>query len=350
MDFLQDAGRLIDAAAKVFCGENIGMERVGQALDSTLKAFDNLGSPQQQPSMSNCQQPMSFNSCQMNMQQPQQFNPCPINQFNSQSSPIFLEEAYETDFQTSNDNFAPIQQFNSAPMNQVNIQPFNNNFEIAHEFNPSSMDDQCFPLLESEDISSVTPMQVPFIKSDFEEENIRHQQSMPYQIPQQLTSPIFQPTNVYNFKVGSRALNISGKYPFIGQIAFNGSNLCHVCFLLGNDIFEYGLPEYNGNYIRRRNVGQTSEFNWNYLGDKQGITSITPDVLEEAIMHSNLWTGNQYHLISNSFQDQRHHNCHDFVQFCLAVCNRYCGIAHKSGNMILPDNSSFFLNIINDSL
>lgn len=138
---------------------------------------------------------------------------------------------------------------------------------------------------------------------------------------------------VYKFRVGVRKLSC----PLIGGSSFAFSEVSHACFLLDKDIFEYGLHEYGKNYSRKKNVGRSYEFDWYSLGDKlKGKTHVSPDKLEQIIIDSQLWTGNQYHMIGGSGSS---HNCHDFVQFCIRACaGQNCGMAHKRGPLFLPQN------------
>ena len=53
----------------------------------------------------------------------------------------------------------------------------------------------------------------------------------------------------------------------------------HVCLLLGNDIFEYG----DKGYFRHKNVGKTSEYDWDNNFEIEGETKVSPDELEAKI-------------------------------------------------------------------
>lgn len=105
--------------------------------------------------------------------------------------------------------------------------------------------------------------------------------------------------SVYRFRVGSQQLNLPGK------------NTTHVCLLINEDIFEYGLKEQEGQkYCRRREVGRENKYDWDHYGNNlNGTTYVSPDDLEKAIINSGEWGPYKYHV--------SHHNCHDFVVFCL---------------------------------
>lgn len=140
-------------------------------------------------------------------------------------------------------------------------------------------------------------------------------------------APIREPNGLHHFFVGARPLNCGS-----GNFAYNTSGACHVCFLLDNDLFEYGCPEFEKNYVRRRNVGKTRNFDWNKYSDRTGNTFATPDELEDAIISSGKWSGDQYNFMN--FYPEPSHNCHDFVSFCLRFCAGNCGIAKKGINML----------------
>ena len=81
----------------------------------------------------------------------------------------------------------------------------------------------------------------------------------------------------------------------------------HVCLLLGDDIFEYS----DKGYERHKNVGKTSEYDWDDNFEIIGETKVTPDELEEKIIKSNEWIKDNYDAIT--------HNCHSFVKFCCDI-------------------------------
>lgn len=88
----------------------------------------------------------------------------------------------------------------------------------------------------------------------------------------------------------------------------------HVCLLLGNDIFEYG----DEGYVRHKNVGKTSEYNWDDNFEIKGTTKVTPDELDKKIIKSNEWIKDKY--------DEITHNCHSFVKFCCDIIEPDCTI------------------------
>ena len=81
----------------------------------------------------------------------------------------------------------------------------------------------------------------------------------------------------------------------------------HVCILVDNDIFEYG----DEGYFRHKNVGKTSEYNWEDNFEITGETEVSPDKLDEKIIKSNEWLKDKYDIIT--------HNCHSFVKFCCDI-------------------------------
>ena len=72
----------------------------------------------------------------------------------------------------------------------------------------------------------------------------------------------------------------------------------HVCLLLGNDIFEYG----DKGYFRHKNVGKTSEYDWDNNFEIEGETKVSPDELEAKINENKEWIADNY--------DEITHNCH----------------------------------------
>ena len=91
------------------------------------------------------------------------------------------------------------------------------------------------------------------------------------------------------------------------ESVFDQTGALHVCLLLGDDIFEYG----DEGYARHKNVGKTSEYDWNNNFGIEGVTKVTPDELEEKIIQTNEWVKDKY--------DKIIHNCHTFVKFCCDI-------------------------------
>ena len=111
---------------------------------------------------------------------------------------------------------------------------------------------------------------------------------------------------VYKFRVGTRPL--IGIKQSVAKMHVSKSDkhrVCHACFLIGTDLFEYGK---NG-YSRHIDVGRDPDFEWEKLGSKvNGTTYVTPEKLEDAINDGN-WGKSDYDIYT--------HNCHHFVMFCL---------------------------------
>lgn len=151
---------------------------------------------------------------------------------------------------------------------------------------------------------------------------------------------------IYKFRVGVRPLGIGFG---VGEGIMYGSGPTHACFLIDRDIFEYGLHETNKRYIRRRNVGRLSSFDWDRLGKKMHRTTyVSPDQLEEAILRSNEWNGNEYVLTD---LDGPSHNCHDFVRFCIQACtSKNCGMAQKKHAVYIPQDEHNFQREINNTV
>ena len=99
-------------------------------------------------------------------------------------------------------------------------------------------------------------------------------------------------------------LNPSVNFP---SSVYNQIGAFHVCILVGDDIFEYS----NKGYARHKNVGKTSEYDWNENFEIEGETKVNPDELEEKIIKSNEWIKDKY--------DANTHNCHNFVKFCCDI-------------------------------
>lgn len=287
MDF-QSFGKIVDGFINAFDPtNNINVQQIGQFMDQAVDFIED--NPQQQF----CNQPMSQSMQQFpnnNFQQQQTFNNFPMNQG--------IQQFPNNDFQQQ------------IPINQFNSQPFNSN----------QFDDQILPLdLGSNDFYSCPSFQGT-IQSNFNQ-SLDPCNNTPYM------QPIPQLNGYHYFYVGSRPLNM----PLLGSASYAATdlgqpyieNVCHVCFLLDNDLFEYGCPEFNKNYVRRRNVGKLSSFNWETYIDRSYSTEKTPDELEQAIIKSNLWTGDQYAFTG--------HNCHDFVQFCIHFCVGNLGMARRYG-------------------
>ena len=76
----------------------------------------------------------------------------------------------------------------------------------------------------------------------------------------------------------------------------------HVCLLLGNDIFEYG----DKGYFRHKNVGKTSEYDWDNNFEIEGETKVSPDELEAKINENKEWIADNY--------DEITHNCHSNIR------------------------------------
>lgn len=114
----------------------------------------------------------------------------------------------------------------------------------------------------------------------------------------------------YKFTVGSRIL--SG-----GGILISGlGNSLHVCLLLGNDIFEYGVKDDNiednrKTFKRHKNVGKSKNFDWENNFEIEGVSNVSPDELEHEIIKSKNWGPGTY--------DPIEHNCHNFVKFCCDI-------------------------------
>ncbi|KAK8892418.1 hypothetical protein M9Y10_029645 [Tritrichomonas musculus] len=110
--------------------------------------------------------------------------------------------------------------------------------------------------------------------------------------------------NIYRFRVGVRKLNSSSSGS--ASTSLGSSGLLHAALLINTDLFEYS----SAGYVRRKNVGRDSQFNWDEIGSAlNGTTYVSPDDLEKAISNSGQWNGREYNALS--------HNCQDFVQFCL---------------------------------
>ena len=172
---------------------------------------------------------------------------------------------------------------------------------------------------------------------------------------------------IYNFRVGVQGVNKNKK--------LEEMSITHVCFLIGEDLFEYGTqpaaklacydkylntPFYIGDkqldkiikiieetnpglkgvvtngYIRRK--GKDKDFNWTKLGDAlSGKTWTQPDELEEIIKKSGDWTNGKY--------DAFFHNCHDFVRFCLLVVGANAGQVFKTLPVYRPSEKRGKCNI-----
>lgn len=91
------------------------------------------------------------------------------------------------------------------------------------------------------------------------------------------------------------------------ESAFDQIGALHVCLLLGDDIFEYG----DEGYARHKNIGKTSEYDWNNNFEIEGVTKVSPDELEEKIIQKNEWVKDKY--------DEITHNCHSFIKFCCDI-------------------------------
>lgn len=99
--------------------------------------------------------------------------------------------------------------------------------------------------------------------------------------------------------------------------SLGSSGYKHSSFLITRDLFEYSKHGYK----RHQDVGRDSDYDWNEIGDAlNGTTYVPPDDLEESIIDSNDWTGNEYS-----------HNCQDFVQFCLRQVGCHETMIQKDG-------------------
>jgi hypothetical protein len=104
----------------------------------------------------------------------------------------------------------------------------------------------------------------------------------------------------------------------INESEKNGAK--HVCFLINKDIFDYSKRGWK----RYKNIGRDNSYDWNCLGNYfNGYTFVSPDEIEEAIIKSGKWTGDQYDLIN--------HNCHDFIQFCMRIVGCSESMIMKNG-------------------
>ena len=128
----------------------------------------------------------------------------------------------------------------------------------------------------------------------------------------------------YRFKVGKRNLHIKNYLSNLGDISANiiskatKGGLAHHCLLYGEEIFEL---DQNG-YHRRNYIycDDYKEYVWSK--DKKGISSITPDELDNHIRNK----GNlKYDAITN--------NCQHFVAFCLTFINEELAIKYKNEEM-----------------
>lgn len=117
----------------------------------------------------------------------------------------------------------------------------------------------------------------------------------------------------YKYTVGTRVLK--GQFGLLTSLM---GNSLHVAILLGNDIFEYGVSDKDGEtndakktYKRYKIGDETDNFNWKNNFEIEGISKVSPDELESQIKKSNQWGPGTYNM-SN-------HNCHDFVKFCCDI-------------------------------
>lgn len=85
----------------------------------------------------------------------------------------------------------------------------------------------------------------------------------------------------------------------------------HHVLLLDNDIFEYGTQ----GYARLRNVGKDPKYRWSNNGLPSGVTSCSPDYLEDIIVYEGSWTADQYKLLT--------HNCQHFVKWAIDILKYY---------------------------
>ena len=114
----------------------------------------------------------------------------------------------------------------------------------------------------------------------------------------------------YEFTVGSRVLHGGG-----ALISGLGNSL-HVCLLLGNDLFEYGVKDDSieddrKTFRRLKNVGKSKDFNWSNNFEIEGVSKVSPDELEQEIIKSKEWGPGTFDSIT--------HNCHNFVKFCCDI-------------------------------
>jgi len=160
---------------------------------------------------------------------------------------------------------------------------------------------------------------------------------------------------IYRFRVGVRGL-------FNFQ-HFTSIDITHCVFLLGTDMFEYGVhrdamiqsaKRYSGSnlsyagkdtdeikknlenseilmpsngYARHKGVGRGKKeengIDWDRIGDAlHGTTWIQPDELEESIIKSGEWTNEKYDIFK--------HNCHDFVRECLKIVGCHETMIYKN--------------------
>ncbi|KAK8892417.1 hypothetical protein M9Y10_029644 [Tritrichomonas musculus] len=81
--------------------------------------------------------------------------------------------------------------------------------------------------------------------------------------------------NIYRFRVGVRKLNSSSSGS--ASTSLGSSGLLHAALLINTDLFEYS----SAGYVRRKNVGRDSQFNWDEIGSAlNGTTYVSPDDLE----------------------------------------------------------------------
>lgn len=230
--------------------------------------------------------------------------------------------------------FCDGQNLNMQQFGQQLDQSFNN-FENGNDFNNYDTRN-----VQQQPMFIPQPQFIPQQPQFYPQQQIRPQ-------PQKQKPKQNYTREIYKFRVGVRPLAIGFGG---GEAVMHSSGPTHACFLLGSDLFEYGLSETNKHYIRRRNVGRTSNFDWDRLGNRMnGKTYVSPDQLEQAIIESDIWNGTEYVL--TSLFGETNHNCHDFVQFCIQVCcGENCGMAYKKNDVYLPQDQNTFARFITNTV
>lgn len=177
---------------------------------------------------------------------------------------------------------------------------------------------------------------------------------------------------IYKFRVGVRGLFHLNR--------FTSMDITHCVFLLGSDLFEYGvqrdamigsIKRYSGKgfvykdkdideiekqfqhaeeiktpngYTRSKGVGRGEKeengIDWDRIGEAlHGTTWIQPDELEESIKKSGEWTNEKYDIFK--------HNCHDFVRECLKIVGCHETMIAKNLPVYRPCQKSGIWNLWN---
>lgn len=175
---------------------------------------------------------------------------------------------------------------------------------------------------------------------------------------------------IYRFRVGVRGLFHLNN--------FTSADITHAVFLLGSDMFEYGVHRdamltsakrystsnlfYAGKkineiqkdlenseiimgsngYARHKGVGRGKKeengIDWDRIGEAlNGTTWIQPDELEESILKSGEWTNEKYDIFN--------HNCHDFVRECLRIVGCHEGMVYKKLPVYRPAQKGGYCKI-----